>query len=295
MAHIPLRFQTPARLRVSAVFGSIALYPVRPGQEPHLEYRDDARVRFDVREGDDLVTVLIEDEAGGWGGGRSVAFYLPPAIDAEVETSVGSLSAEGLGMCRLQLKSSAGEIKIRQCIGELTVRTEAGAISGEDVGGRLQFRSEAGSIKGGSSTLRRRVRADRGRFDRGRTHAGWTPRLDPSSEIRSVRLLVPVAPKRQRCCAFRPRLARSGCERSAKGAAQDPYQVVQIDLVPVPLDPPIHRVHSRSATAARLGSGKTPPTSIKPEPELSRILAMVEAGTITASEGLDLIQALSGD
>jgi hypothetical protein len=168
----PLPFGEQPRLEVECELGSVALVPVRPGEEPHVEAFgwDLDRLGLDVRQEGEVVAVHLRNPHE-----NLITLHVPAGLAAKVRTEIGSIEAFDLGagdfqfassMGRVALQGLAGRIGLESAAGsiearnlgpcDLTVATDAGQVILQNVSGRMRLESGAGQING---------RGLEGRFD----------------------------------------------------------------------------------------------------------------------------------
>ncbi len=283
----PLPFGERPELEMEADALPVTLQPAAPGEAPYLElvghHVDRAEVHV-ARQGDAVrVRVRPGRRPFGllWGAALRVVAHVPRAVSARVRTDAGSIDARELGPCRLDLRTDAGRIRLQDVHGRLRLSTDAGQVTGEGVGGSLEVRTDAGQVTLDVQHLdpgEHRVHTDVGAVS-----LELRPGLDVQVEARaSVGAVRNEYPSRAGASAVLRVSTDVGSVRVRQGA----------DVVTGPWDRP-----------PEPGRGPTEPPSPPPrppggpgrplDPEVERILKMVEAGELTAREADDLLRALN--
>ena len=293
-----LPFGEPAELELHTDWGSIAILPLEAGGTPRLELTRGSteHIRVDVAKSGDVVRVALEPQRSlGWFGGGwecHVDLYVPRNVRAHLQTSAGSIAARDLDGCELGIKANAGKIDLTNVHGLLHLAADAGSVSGRDVGGHLDIEAQAGSVRLDVTELRpgeHRIRAAMGsvrlELARGmdvcietRTSLGSIRNRYPSNPSAAARLLLSTE-------MGEVRVEEGGFERRTSTRSPATAPVPAAAAATSPGSP------TRSATES---ATVTPPTSTtdRSDPELERILKMVEAGDISAQEADELLQAM---
>ncbi|GIW08297.1 MAG: hypothetical protein KatS3mg060_3102 [Dehalococcoidia bacterium] len=308
---IPLPFHDPARIDVSLDVGAIALLPAGPGEKPRLELPDGVTAKID--DDGSTLTIRLDEEYGpfGWPTGRhdrQIRAFVPTAVTATVSSSVGRISAERLGPCQLRLESSAGKVTFRECVGQFTARSDVGRIVGEDVAGTVEVHTRAGSIRlrvldlaPGEHQIRSEVGAIKLELAE-----GLDIRIEANVGGGSLRVRYPTNPESATVVRLSTALGsvavrrigddnddeRRQWRRMTQVWAGPPPRPPASPMAPVPPSVPfVGEVDERDSRQPQ--EVAIPPASR--DSDIARILALVEAGTITAAEGVELLQALRGD
>jgi hypothetical protein len=287
-----LPFDQPAILELQAEFGNLSLLPVEPGQNPRLELSRGSNDSVDVhvekvgevvRVGLDPVSPLNNWFGGGWDC-RAV-LYLPRDVRAAVQTNAGSVSVRGLESCELGIKANAGKINLVDVYGLMHLAADAGSITGRGLGGYFDVQTHAGSVRMEILDLQpgeHRFRAAMGsvRLELAR---GMDVCIETHSSLGSVRNNYPVradAPQRLVLTTD------MGSVRVDEGPS------VRAARRPAPTDNGSRRHDeqpSHGATPEASGAAPKPP---REDPELERILRMVEAGQLSAKDADELLRAM---
>lgn len=271
-----LPFGQPAVLELHAEFGNLALLPVEVGRRPRLELsRGSAEhVEVYIEKVDDTVRVSLEPRpAFKWFGGwecRAVA-YVPRDVRAAVQTNAGSVSVRNLEGCELGIKANAGKIDLVDVYGLLHLGADAGSITGRGLGGAFDIETQAGSVRLEILDLQpgeHRVKASMGsvRLDLAR---GMDVAIDTHTSLGSVRNNYPVR-----------------ADAPARLVLLTEMGSVRIDEASVVRPVPRAATEQREAPRA---AEKAPP---REDPELERILKMVEAGELSAADADELLRAM---
>ncbi len=284
----PLPFGERPELDMEADVLPVTLQPVVTGEAPYLElvghHVDRAEVEI-ARDGD-AVRVRVRPRPGRWpfglfsGAALRVVAHLPPAVSARVRSDAGSIDARGLGPCLLDLRTDAGRIRLEDVHGRLRLFTDAGQVSGEGVGGSLDVRTEAGKVTLDVRHLdpgEHRVHTDVGAVSLA-LRPGLAVRVEARASIGSVRNEYPSqagAPAVLRVSTDVGSVrVRQGADAGAEEWDRPPEQSRDAAEPPPPPRPP---------------GGPSRPI----DPEVERILKMVETGELTAREADELLRALN--
>jgi hypothetical protein len=277
-----LPFGVPAELELHTEWGSLSLVPVEAGREPRLELtRGTAEnIAVHVEKHGNTVRVALEPQRNfHWFGGWEcrATLYVPLDVRAHLQTNAGSVNVHGLEGCELGVKANAGKIELEHVHGVLHLAADAGSVQGRDVGGWLDVETQAGSVRLEVSELQageHRIRAAMGsvRVELAKgmdvciethTSLGSVHNNFPSHQAAPARLILTTEMGSLR--VDEGRLMR-GPSRPANVASAAQYPPTQ--------------------TRAQ------PPAETANDPELERILKMVEAGELSAKEADELLQAL---
>jgi hypothetical protein len=287
-----LPFGEPAELELHTDWGSLAIMPVEASGTARIELtRGSAEhIRVDVEKHGDVVRVALEPQRPlAWLSGWEchVDIYVPRNVRAHIQTSAGSITARDLEGCELGIKANAGKIDLTNVHGLLHLAADAGSVTGRDVGGHLDVETQAGSVRLDVTELRpgeHRIRATMGsvRLDlaRGldvcvetRTTLGSIRNRVPSNPSATARLLLSTEMGEVRVDegGFESRPVSAG--RAAGSTASASAQAA-------------------TASAQAATSPASTATHTESDPELDRILKMVESGEISAREADELLQAM---
>jgi len=279
-----LAFGQPAELELQTEWGTLALVPVEPGQTPRLELTHGSieHIAVHVEKVGETVRVALDPQRSfnwfsGWECRATV--YVPRDVHAHVQTNAGSVSVRDLEDCELGIKANAGKIDLVKVYGLIHLSADAGSVTGRDVGGYFDVETHAGSVRLEISDLQpgeHRIRASMGsvrvELARGlevavetrtslgsvrngyRSHQSAPAKLLLSTEMGSVRVDECSTPRR------------------AERSAGTPFRSERSD-----------RPEAPTAT-----TGKPP----REDPELDRILKMVEAGALSAHDADELLRAM---
>jgi hypothetical protein len=303
-----LPFGVPADLELHAEWGSLLLVPVEPDQQPRLELTRGTpdNVAVNIEKHGETVRVAIEPQRNfNWLGGWDcrATLYVPRDIRASIQTNAGKINAHDLAGCELGIKANAGKIELEHVFGLLHLAADAGSIEGRDIGGFLDVQTQAGSVRLEVTDLQpgeHRIRAAMGSV-RVELARGMDVCIETSTQMGSVRNQYPSrqgAPARLILATEMGSVrVEEGSERS--GPVRPDGRPAAYPPAPARPQPPT----TPSAPASPAGSSAPaespaatadkPPTADKPvDPELERILKMVEAGELSAQEADDLLQAL---
>jgi hypothetical protein len=276
-----LPFGVPAELELHTEWGSISLEPVEPGGQPRLELTrgTSENVAVHIEKHDQTVRVAIEPQRNfRWFGGWEcrATLFVPRDVHAHLQTNAGSVEVRDLEGCELGIKANAGKIQVSHVQGLLHLSADAGSIIGRDIGGYLDVETQAGSVRLEVSDLQpgeHRIRATMGSV-RLYLARGMDVNIEAHTSLGSVRNDYP---SRQSAPARLLLSTEMGSLRVQEGRLRNvPGQHHS--------DEPRERAE-RSSAAER-------PTERATDPELERILKMVEAGELSAREADDLLQAL---
>jgi hypothetical protein len=291
----PLPFGEPAELELGTEWGSIALLPVEHGGSPRLELTRGStdNILVDIQTHGDVVRVALEPQSSlSWLGGGwecHVDLYVPRNVRAHIQTSAGSIVARDLERCELGIKANAGKIDLTNVHGLLHLAADAGSISGRDVGGHLDIEAQAGSVRLDISELRpgeHRIRATMGSI-----RLGLAPGLDVNIETRttlgSVRNRYTSNPSAAARLLLTTEMGEVRVDEGTSARHTAKSHSVSWSSV---------SSSSSSASSTNTASTSTTPSAPsnpKPaDPELERILKMVESGEISAHEADELLQAM---
>jgi len=270
-----LPFGQPAELELHTEWGNLALVPVEPGQAPRLELSresaDNIAVHVD-KQGDAVRVSLDPQRSFKWFGGWEcrATLYVPRDVRAHLQSSAGSVSVRDLEKCELGIKVNAGKIDLVKVYGMLHLSTDAGSVTGRDVGGYFDVETQAGSVRLDITDLQpgeHRVRATTGsvRLELAR---GLDVCIEAHTSLGSVRNRYPSRPSAATKLVLSTEM---GSVRVDEGSS------VRAD---------------RRQTAPSNSPGAAPSSPPREDPELDRILKMVEAGELSAQDADELLRAM---
>jgi hypothetical protein len=269
-----LPFGQPAELELHTEWGNLALLPVEPGQSPRLELSQGSieQIAVHVEKVGDTVRVALDPHRSfNWFGGwecRAV-LYVPRDVRAAIETNAGSVSVRSLVGCELGIKANAGKIDLVDVYGLMHLAADAGSVVGRGVGGFFNVETQAGSVRLEILDLQpgeHRVRATMGSV-RVELARGLDVCIQTRTSLGSVRANYPM---RDGAPATLLLETEMGSIRVEEGSAVRP---------PRPPAPPVPPVSPE-------------PRSSREDPELERILKMVEAGDLSAQDADELLRAM---
>jgi hypothetical protein len=283
-----LAFDQPAVLELQAEFGNLSLVPVEPEHSPRLELSRSSADRVDVHVDrvNEVVRVSLDSRPGlnSWFGGgwecRAV-LYVPRDVRAAVQTNAGSISVRGLDGCELGIKADAGKIDLADVYGLMHLAADAGSITGRGLGGYFDVQTQAGSVRLEILDLQpgeHRVRAAMGsvRLELAR---GMELCIETHTALGSVRNNYPMR-------ADAPRRLVLSTEMGSVRVDEGP----QMHAARRPASNGDERDVQDAETAAR--PSREASRSTREDPELDRILKMVEAGELSAKDAEELLQAM---
>jgi hypothetical protein len=290
-----LPFEQPPVLELQADFGNLSLMPVEPGQTPRLELVHGSKANFDVqvekvaeavRVNFDPISSLNKWFGGGWD--CRVVLYVPRDVRASVQTNAGSVTVRGLEGCELGIKANAGKIDLVDVYGLMHLAADAGSITGRGLGGYFDVQTQAGSVRLEILDLQpgeHRVRAAMGsvRLELAR---GMDVCIETRTSLGSVRNSYPVRADADRRLLLSTEM---GSVRVDEGPAVRPSR----RPAPTGNGSQAHtgRTEQRAPDAPAAPSGPAP-RQPREDPELERILKMVEAGQLSAKDADELLRAM---
>ena len=263
-----LPFGDTGEMELQSEWGSLTVLPVEPGKSPRLELSPGSaeNVAVHVEKVGEVVRVALDPHHNWFGGGECRAvLYVPSNVRASVETNAGSISVRGLEGCELGIKASAGKIDLVDVYGLLHLGADAGSINGRGLGGYLDVEAHAGSIRLEILDLQpgeHRVRASMGsvRLELAR---GMDVSIETHTALGSVRNSFPT-------------------HQSAPARL-----VLTTEMGSIRVDEALAvRAVQRPEAAERPGQVS------REDPELDRILKMVEAGELSARDADELLRAM---
>ncbi len=193
-----------------------------------------------------------------------------------MQTNAGSVSVRDLEGCELGIKANAGKIDLAKVHGLVHLSADAGSVTGRDVGGYFDVETHAGSVRLEISDLQpgeHRVRASMGSV-RVELARGLDVSVETRTNLGSVRNNYPSRPSAAAKLLLSTDMGSVRVEegtslRPAERSAYAPFR-------PERPEPP------------RPTMGKPP----REDPELDRILKMVEAGKLSAYDADELLRAM---
>jgi hypothetical protein len=285
-----LSFDEPAVLELQAEFGALSLLPVETGQRPRLELSRGSTDKIDVQvdKVGGAVRVSLEPLSsfnlfgGSWD--CRATLYVPRNVRAAVQTNAGSIIVRGLEGCELGIKANAGKIELIDVYGLMHLAADAGSITGRGLGGFFDVQTQAGSVRLEILDLQpgeHRMRAAMGsvRLELAR---GMDVCIETHAALGSVRNNYPVradAPQRLVLTT------EMGSVRVDEGAVARPPRR------PTPTPTPNGEAPDAKAASAeteRAAESRQP----REDPELERILKMVESGELSARDADELLRAI---
>ena len=267
-----LPFSQPAVLELQSDFGQLTLRPIEPGETPRIELQRGSAetIAVHIEKSGERVRVSLEPHRslawfGHWDCKATV--FVPRDVRASVQTNAGSVHVQDLDRCELGIKANAGKIELRNIYGLMHLAADAGSIVGRELGGFFQVETQAGSVRLEILDLQpgeHHVRAAMGsvRLELAR---GMDMCIETHTSLGSVRNGYPSNGSSPTRLVLSSEM---GSIRIEEGA---PYRGPR----PVPSSSP-------SPAAAEP----------KDDPELERILEMVERGKLSATEADDLLRAM---
>jgi hypothetical protein len=275
-----LPFGQPAELELQTEWSNLSLVPVEPGQSPRLELSrdsaDNIAVHIDKR-GDAVRVSLDPQPSFKWFGGWEcrATLYVPRDVRAHLQSNAGSVSVRDLEGCELGIKVNAGKIDLVKVYGLVHLSADAGSVTGRDVGGYFNVETQAGSVRLDIVDLQpgeHRIRAQAGsvRLELAR---GMEVCIEAHTSLGSIRNRYPSQPTAPTKLVLSTEMGSVRVdEGSGFRAVRRPASPPAVPAYP---DPP-------APSAA-------PP---REDPELDRILKMVEAGELSANDADELLRAM---
>jgi hypothetical protein len=271
-----LPFGQPAELELQTEWGNLSLVPVEPGQTPRLELSPDSADNIAVhvdKQGDAVRVSLDPQRSFKWFGGWEcrATLYVPRDVRAHLQTNAGSVSIRDLEGCELGVKVNAGKIDLVKVYGLVHLSADAGSVTGRDVGGYFDVETQAGSVRLEIMDLQpgeHRVRATTGsvRLELAR---GLDVCIEAHTSLGSIRNRYPSRPSAATKLVLSTEM---GSVRVDEGSS---FRSARQPTAP---SPP--------------GRPERPTTPAREDPELERILKMVEAGELSAHDADELLRAM---
>jgi hypothetical protein len=286
-----LPFGQPARLELQTEFGSLSLVPVEPGRPARIELSPGSIDRVGVhieKVGDTVRVALDPHQSFGFFGKWEcrATLYVPRDVRASLQTSAGAITVRDLDACELGIKASAGKIELANVHGLMHLAAEAGSVHGRDVGGLFDVETQAGSVRMEISDLQpgeHRLRAQMGsvRLELARGLDVWIETHTNMGSVRTNYPSRPGAPTRLSVWTEMGsvRIDENGRPPRRPGSPPPPPWQAGTDY--------------RSAPPPPTGADDRPAAPARPvDPELERVLKMVEAGELSAQEADELLRAM---
>jgi len=293
----PLPFGDRPSLDLRTDLGSLVVVPVKAGEEPRIEAvgrgADQLELRIERVQEQEQETVRVEVEPfrqftwwGGWD--TRLLAHVPPALVARIETGAGSIAIRGLDGATLAVRTNAGRIELTEVRGRLRLSADAGSIAAHAIAGALDAEAQAGSIRleiAGLDPGEHRVRAGRGAI-RVELAQGLDVRVETRTAMGSARNSYPAHPNAAAVLSLATdmgsiRVSEGTTARWPGGATPAPPPVAPAASA--------HGAPAATATTAATSAARSAPDG---DADLDRILAMVEAGQLSARDADDLLRAL---
>jgi hypothetical protein len=273
-----LPFGQPAELELHTEFGSLTLVPVEPDQAPRLELSRGSAEHIEVhvdKVGETVRVALDPQRSFKWFGGWEckATLYVPRDVHAHVQTNAGSVTIEDLDGCELGVKANAGKIELRNVHGLVHLSADAGSVVGRQVGGYFDVETKAGSVRLEILDLQpgeHRVRAAMGSVQLILAR-GMDVCIETHTSLGSIRNNYPSHPSAATKLTL---LTEMGSVRVDEGSSRSVWR---------PTSPPAPPIEPARPESTR------PP---REDPELNRILKMVEAGELSAHDADELLRAM---
>jgi hypothetical protein len=277
-----LPFGQPAELELRTEFGSLTLVPVEPDQAPRLELSPGSTDHIEVhvdKVGETVRVALDPHRSFKWFGGYEckATLYVPRDVHAHVQTNAGSVVVEDLPNCELGIKANAGKIELRNVQGLMHLSADAGSVTGRHVGGYFNVETQAGSVRLEIMDLQpgeHRVRATTGSVGLILV-PGMDVCVEAHTTLGSVRNRYPSRPSAPAKLVLSTEIGSVRVDEGSSGSAWRPTP--------------------RSASPERQEPPKSPQPPARPpreDPEMDRILKMVEAGELSAQDADELLRAM---
>jgi hypothetical protein len=288
-----LPFEQPARLELQTEVGSLTLVPVEDGRSPRLELSPSSvdKVGVHVEKVGDSVRVGLDPQRpfGFFGNWECRAtLYLPIDVRASIQTNAGAVTVRDLNGCELGIKANAGKIELANVRGLIHLAADAGSVVGRNVGGFFDVETQAGSIRMEIADLQpgeHRLRAQMGsvRLELLRGMDIW---IETHTQMGSVRTNYPSRQGAPARLSVWTEMGSVRIEEGGRGAWHP--------APPVPPVSPFGPTPGTQPTAPRppTGADDRPAPTRPADPELERVLKMVEAGDLSAQEADELLRAM---
>jgi hypothetical protein len=270
-----LPFGAPAELELQTEWGNLAVLPVESGQTPRLELSQGSSEHIAVhvdKVGETVRVALDPHRSFTWFGGWEcrATVYVPRDVRAAIQTNAGSVNVRGLEGCELGVKANAGKIDLVGVYGLMHLAADAGSITGRALGGYFDVETQAGSVRLEVVDLQpgeHRIRATMGsvRLELARGMDVW---IETHTSMGSVRTRYPVRESAP---------ARLVLATEMGSIRVDETHAFRPDRRPDPVARP-PRPDAQPRT--------------REDPEIERILKMVEAGQLSAQDADELLRAM---
>jgi len=206
--------------------------------------------------------------------------YVPLDVRAAVQTNAGSVTLRGLEGCELGIKANAGKIELTDVYGLMHLAADAGSITGRGLGGFFDVQTQAGSVRLEILDLQpgeHRIRAAMGsvRLELAR---GLDVCIETHAALGSVRTTYPVRADAPQRLVLTTEMGSVRVEEG--GAVRRPSP---------PRNGETPRTYSESTAQPQ---PQAQPQRPREDPELERILKMVEAGELSATDADELLRAM---
>ncbi len=110
---------------------------------------------FDVRqEGNNVV---VENQARAWSGNSVVSVAVPARYDLDLSTSQGAVRVDGNLAGKVDVETSAGDIRIGDVTGVVDAKTSGGQVTVGDVDGDIDLGTSGGDITSGEVKGKARI------------------------------------------------------------------------------------------------------------------------------------------
>jgi hypothetical protein len=287
-----LPFGEHAELELGSEWGSLTIAAVEPGQTPRLELtRGSAdNVAVHVEKLGDTVRVALDPRRSiNWFGGNwecRATVYVPADVRAHVQTSAGTVTVRDLVGCELGVKASAGKIDLANVHGVIHLAADAGSVNGRALGGFFDVQTHAGSVRLEISDLQpgeHHIRASLGSV-RVELARGLDVCVESHTSLGSVRNSYP---SHQTAATRLVLTSDMGSVHVAEGSLQATARMERTKA-----ESRVSAVSSVASTISAATASSTPAAAPRDDPELDRILKMVESGNLSAREADDLLRAM---
>jgi hypothetical protein len=270
-----LPFGARAELELHTEFGNLTLVPVESDMAPRLELTRGSTEHIDVhvdKVGQTVRVSLDPHRSFNWFGGWEckATLFVPRDVRAHIQANAGSVSVEDLAGCELGIKANAGKIELKNVYGLCHLSADAGSVTGRNVGGFFDVETQAGSVR--LEIVDMQPGEHRIRATMGSVNLILAPGMDVCVETHtSLGSIRNKYPSREAAPAKLVLSTDVGSIRVAAGGARSPWRPTPPVSAPAPPDRP------RPA---------------QEDPELERILKMVEAGDLSAQDADELLRAM---
>jgi hypothetical protein len=305
---LPLPFAETPVLELQTTASDLELVPIERDGVPRIESRHDPmELGIGVKVVDGVVQLRFGPAESGWRwlkqAHAGLTLYLPKNVRARIRNDMGSVRIQNLDGCDLDVSTSAGQLRLEDVHGRLKLHADAGEIRADHVGGSLDVSCNAGSAKLSIDHLdagEHHVRSSMGSVKIDLT-TGLQVRIDAHTVMGSTRVRYPSTADAAAVLKLDADLG--SVKVNDGGTTEDPRHGDWADWRKSWADKewaqgfePIGPAWERWAETARAVAKSVfqPPAPPVGSEELRRILSMVEAGKINASEAEKLIRAIEG-